>query len=74
MPLLFYLSMSRARLSGLLENGLADVVIAAACTSAMTLIVSAMRLEWLAYRVLLAEVVWFFWTGPIVNLEAGHRP
>ena len=21
-----------------------------------------------------AEVVWFFWTGPIVNLEAGHRP
>jgi putative transposase len=20
------------------------------------------------------EVVWFFWTGPIVNLEAGHRP
>ena len=54
MPLLFYLSMSRARLSGLLENGLADVVIAAACTSAMTLIVSAMRLEWLAYRVLLA--------------------
>ena len=45
MPLLFYLSMSRARLSGLLENGLADVVIAAACTSAMTLIVSAMRLE-----------------------------
>ena len=22
----------------------------------------------------MAEVVWFFWTGPIVNLEAGHRP
>jgi len=21
-----------------------------------------------------AEVVWFFCTGPIVNLEAGHRP
>jgi hypothetical protein len=21
-----------------------------------------------------AAVVWFFWTGPIVNLEAGHRP
>jgi hypothetical protein len=20
------------------------------------------------------EVVWFFWTGPIVNLEAGHHP
>ena len=43
--LLFYLLMSRASLSGLLENGLPDVVIAAACTSAMTLIVSAMRLE-----------------------------
>jgi MFS-type transporter involved in bile tolerance (Atg22 family) len=24
--------------------------------------------------VALFEVVWFFWTGPIVNLEAGHRP
>ena len=23
---------------------------------------------------LLREVVWFFWTGPIVNLEAGYRP
>ena len=22
----------------------------------------------------LNEVVWFFWTGPIVNLDAGHRP
>ena len=21
-----------------------------------------------------SELVWFFWTGPIVNLEAGHRP
>ena len=21
-----------------------------------------------------AAVVWFFWAGPIVNLEAGHRP
>jgi hypothetical protein len=37
--------MSRECSSGLLENGLTDVVIAAACTPAMTLIVSAMRLE-----------------------------
>ncbi len=20
------------------------------------------------------EVVWFFWTGPTLNLEVGHRP
>ena len=46
--------MSRACPIGLLENGLADVVIAAACAPAMMLIVSAMRLGYMAYRVLLA--------------------
>jgi hypothetical protein len=52
MLLLFYLSMSRARLGGLLESGSADVLIAAAFAAAMTLAIFAMRLEKVACWIL----------------------
>jgi hypothetical protein len=52
MPLLFYLSMSIARLNGLFESGSADVLITAAFAAAMALVIFAMCLEKVACWIL----------------------